>query len=143
MNSFLRLIKILILVAAGLLGAAGGYAGKPEFVNTQSTLSKAAYALFTIALVALSASFIGLYLNQIRVIPAHRLVSRHKNCINFDGRVVGLLTPVRSTSNGPWPRPSLSAFALHTASSVSLPLQGATSSSQTGARCLDPLRHLD
>jgi hypothetical protein len=74
---FLRLIKISVLVAAGLLGAAGGYAGKSEFANTQSTLSKAAYALFSVALVALIASFFGLFLNQSRITPAHRLVSNN------------------------------------------------------------------
>ncbi|KAK3345800.1 hypothetical protein B0T25DRAFT_583107 [Lasiosphaeria hispida] len=75
-KTFLRLIKICILVAAGLLGAAGGYAGQPEFANTQSTLSKAAYSLFSVALVALIASFIGLSLNQRRIAPAHRLYVR-------------------------------------------------------------------
>ena len=74
---FLRLIKICILVAAGLLGAAGGYAGQPEFANTQSTLSKAAYALFAVALVAILASFVGLFLNQSRITPTHRFVSNH------------------------------------------------------------------
>ncbi|KAK4235352.1 hypothetical protein C8A03DRAFT_36807 [Achaetomium macrosporum] len=72
-NLFLRLIKILVLVAAGLLGAAGGYAGQPEFANTQSTLSKAAYVLFSVSLVALIASFIGLSRNQGRITPAHRI----------------------------------------------------------------------
>ena len=75
MSVFLRLIKICILVASGLLGAAGGYAGQPEAANTQATLSKAAYALFSVVLVALIATFIGLSLIQSRIAPAHRLVS--------------------------------------------------------------------
>ncbi|KAK0751624.1 hypothetical protein B0T18DRAFT_387719 [Schizothecium vesticola] len=70
---FLRLVKICVLVAAGLLGAAGGYAGNPEFANSQSTLSKAAYGLFSAAILALIASFIGMALNPRRITMAHRL----------------------------------------------------------------------
>ncbi|KAK0719103.1 hypothetical protein B0H67DRAFT_632981 [Lasiosphaeris hirsuta] len=70
---FLLTLKISLLAAAGLLGAAGGYAGQPESANLQSTLSKAAYALFSLVLAALIASFIGLSLNQRGINPAHRL----------------------------------------------------------------------
>jgi hypothetical protein len=73
------LIKIEVLVAAGLLGAAGGYAGQPEHANTQSTLSRAAYILFSVALVLLIASFVVLFLNPSQITPAHRTVSGKAN----------------------------------------------------------------
>jgi len=72
---FLRSLKVCILVAAGLLGAAGGYAGQPQLANTQSTLSKAAYIIFSIVLVTLIASFVCLFFNQSQITPVHRHVS--------------------------------------------------------------------
>ncbi|KAK0653046.1 hypothetical protein B0T16DRAFT_110467 [Cercophora newfieldiana] len=70
---FLRSLKVGILVAAGLLGAAGGYAGQPENANTQTTLSKAAYAIFSIILAIIIASFVVLFLKQSQIKPTHRL----------------------------------------------------------------------
>ena len=92
LSIFLRSIKLCILAAAGLLGAAGGYAGQPEFANTQSTLSKAAYALFSVALVAILASFIGLFLNRSRITPTHKFVSKMHRISESSGQRYGTNT---------------------------------------------------
>ncbi|KAK1751526.1 hypothetical protein QBC47DRAFT_82935 [Echria macrotheca] len=70
---FLRILKVMILISTGLLGAAGGDAGKPEKADEQATLSRAAYALFVIVLVALIASFVGLSLNLGQIRRANRI----------------------------------------------------------------------
>ena len=72
---FLRLLKVGVLLATGLLGAAGGYAGKPEDAEKQSTLSKAAYAIFVVVLVALIGTFVALAGNLKSVARGRRYVS--------------------------------------------------------------------
>jgi len=71
---FLRLLKVGVLLATGLLGAAGGYAGKPEDAEKQSTLSKAAYAIFVVVLVALIGTFVALAGNLKSVARGRRYV---------------------------------------------------------------------
>lgn len=72
---FLRLLKVGVLLATGLLGAAGGYAGKPEDAEKQSTLSKAAYAIFVLVLVALVGAFVALAGNLKSVARGRRHVN--------------------------------------------------------------------
>ncbi|KAK3311054.1 uncharacterized protein B0T15DRAFT_60120 [Chaetomium strumarium] len=97
LNILLRLIKIGVLVAAGFLGTAGGYAGQPEHADAQSKLSRAAYTIFALALVVLIASFIRLFLNLSQITPAHRtyvrwaLVAAVPLCVRAAYGIIGVV----------------------------------------------------
>ncbi|KAM4068126.1 hypothetical protein HRG_012485 [Hirsutella rhossiliensis] len=52
-NMFLKVTRFLLLISVMLLSVAGGLCGKPDRVETQSTLSKIAYFEFTFVLLAL------------------------------------------------------------------------------------------
>jgi hypothetical protein len=67
-----KICGILVLVAAGLLGAAGGMTGKPEEAAKQSKLSKIAYFEFLAVLVILVLLCVGMY-----VVAHHKIRKDH------------------------------------------------------------------
>lgn len=70
----IKIVRLNILVAAGLLGASGGFAGQPDKVDTQKTLSIVAYIQFAALVVILTATCFNLY-SKNKVKNADRIVS--------------------------------------------------------------------
>lgn len=77
----MKIIRLNILVAVGLLGTSGGFAGQPDKADTQKTLSIVAYIQFAALVVGLTAICLNMYWKN-KATETYRIVSASDFCLS-------------------------------------------------------------